>query len=71
MKGHAADKAGMTLDELAAFVDQARRQGASGSETPKVFTRIRGTIRAVELKITRGGDAAWPTPDQATETPNA
>lgn len=48
----AADtRAGMTLDELRAFLDEAGREGMPGDTVPKVQATMRGVIR----KITAGG----------------
>lgn len=46
----AADqKAGMTLDELAAFVQEAMRAGFDGSEPIRVRTGYSGQIRRLQV----------------------
>lgn len=54
-----ADKA-MTLDELAAFVHDAMRAGADGSELVKVRINFGGTIRRVEAEVRPGVPADAP-----------
>lgn len=46
-----ADGKALTLDELAAFVQDAMRTGASGSEVPKVRINFGGTVRRIELSV--------------------
>jgi hypothetical protein len=48
---HEPDGSAMTLDELAAFVQDAMRSGASGSESPKVRITFGGGIKRIELGI--------------------
>jgi translation elongation factor EF-1beta len=43
-----------TLDELAAFVQEAQRAGADGGEIPKVRIRVGGGIKSISVEITRG-----------------
>lgn len=45
-----ADKA-MTLDELAAFVQDALRSGAAGSEVPRVRINFGGSIKRAEVSV--------------------
>jgi hypothetical protein len=42
---------GMTLDELAAFVQDALRSGARGGEFVKVRVNFGGTIKRAEVEI--------------------
>jgi hypothetical protein len=43
-------KAGMTLDELAAFVQEAMRAGIPGDTVVKARVTVRGTIKSLETK---------------------
>ncbi|MGH3382676.1 MAG: hypothetical protein ACRDP6_48905 [Actinoallomurus sp.] len=46
----AADgKNGMTLDELAEFVDEARREAIPGSRTVKVVLTWRNSIKKIQV----------------------
>ena len=45
------DGSAMTLDELAAFVQDAMRSGAAGTECPKVRITFGGGIKRIELAI--------------------
>lgn len=52
----AADpRAGMTLDELAAFVQEALRQDIPGSTVVRQRVTWRGTIRSLEATEDRDG----------------
>lgn len=48
---------GMTLDELAAFVQDALRSGATGSEPVKVRVNFGSTIKRAEVEIRTRGTA--------------
>lgn len=51
VKAEAADpKHGMTLDELAAFVQKALREDVPGHTTVKIVATWRGTIKRTEVK---------------------
>jgi hypothetical protein len=51
VKVDAADpKLGMSLDELAAFVDEARQENVPGDTIPKVRVNVRGGIKRLETK---------------------
>lgn len=51
VKAAASDlKHGMTLDELAAFVQQAHRDEVPGTAIVKVTATIRGSIKRAEVK---------------------
>lgn len=43
-------KAGMTLDELAEFVEQARQHGTPDDTRPRVRVTMRGGIRRIETR---------------------
>jgi hypothetical protein len=43
-------KVGLTLDELAAFVEEARRDAIPGGTTIKARVNVRGGIKRVETK---------------------
>ncbi|MEU9887949.1 hypothetical protein [Sphaerisporangium sp. NPDC051011] len=43
-------KTGMTLDELAAFVQEAMRAGVPGDRPVKVVANMRGGIKKVETR---------------------
>jgi hypothetical protein len=60
---HGAVKKAMTLDELAAFIHDAKRAGASGSETAKVRVNFGGTIKKIEVAL-----RAYIVNDAALET---
>ena len=50
VKAEAADRRlGMTLDELAAFVQQAHRDEVPGTAIVKVTVTIRGSIKRTEV----------------------
>lgn len=49
---HVPDGKAMTLDEWAAFVQDAMRAGATGSEIPKVRINFGGTVKSAETTIT-------------------
>lgn len=42
------DKGGMTLDELAAWIQDARRRGVAGNARPRVVVTNSGCIKKVE-----------------------
>jgi hypothetical protein len=52
------DGGALTLDELAAFVQDAMRSGASGGETPKVRINWGGTIKRIEIEVSPARPAA-------------
>lgn len=46
-----SDKPGMTLDQLAAAIDQARRAGATGAETVRARLYSRGVLRGIAVDL--------------------
>jgi hypothetical protein len=57
LSGEAADPpAGMTLAELAEFVDQARAAGCDPACTVKATVTLRGRLKAVSLAAAGGAD---------------
>lgn len=55
---HEPDGDALTLDELAAFVQDAMRSGAAGSEVPKVRINFGSTLKKIELEMRQVADAA-------------
>lgn len=52
VKSEAADrKHGMTLDELAAFAEEARQAGASGSTVVKMVATWRRSIQELSMDV--------------------
>lgn len=47
----AANKGGMTLDELSAFVSDALNNGAKGDEIASAAVTLRGLLRSVKVNV--------------------
>jgi hypothetical protein len=69
IKYTASDKSGMTFDELAAFVSEARRAGATGSERLDIRTTFKGNLTSVAVAVTRplGQPASIEPPENSGE----
>lgn len=48
--GEASDKRGMTLDELASWVQEAMRLGIPGDARPTAVVKIGGKIKRIEVR---------------------
>lgn len=48
--GEQADKKGMTLDELASWIQDAMRLGIPGDARPTATVKIGGRIKRIEVK---------------------
>lgn len=54
-KSHAADKGqGMTIDELAAFVEHARLMGNDGTQSVIADVGFKGQVKALTVKPSKG-----------------